>query len=148
VHFTQRGHRIAEILECRAADDEVECLVRKRQRGGIALAELGIDGRPGRLLGCHADERSADVDAGDPIVSELGKLDREIAGARRHFEHTRARRHLRGDPPGAGLEVGSKLCGILGVPARQHSLPREASIRFLARQRGRFHDLILSRYIS
>jgi hypothetical protein len=61
VHFAQRSHGIAEILECRAADDEVERVVRKRKRRGIALAELDIDSWPRRIVGCHADERSADV---------------------------------------------------------------------------------------
>jgi hypothetical protein len=48
------------------------------------------------------------------------KLDREIAGSRRHFEHPGARRQVLGDPPAAGFEVLGKLCGILRVPGRRH----------------------------
>jgi hypothetical protein len=43
MHFIERVERPGEILECRAADNEIESVAWKRQIGGVAFIESDVD---------------------------------------------------------------------------------------------------------
>src|SRR5262245_63657208 len=112
MHLTQGSIRVAEVLECRTADDKIERILWKGHCRCIAEPKIHADARPRGGITRDADERSADVEAGDPIGSELGKLDGEIAGSRCDLQDVRVRGKLRGDALGGRLEIGGELCGV------------------------------------
>src|SRR5262249_17042207 len=125
-----RTHRIAEVLEGRAAHCEIERVVREGQRRGVALLEFDIDAGGRGVFARHANERVADVEAGDP-KAEPREVDREIARAGGDLEDVCAGRQAARDSLGGGLEVVGRLGGVLGVPGRQHSLHRNAAVWLL-----------------
>src|SRR5579859_5061787 len=88
----ERGNRVWEILERCFAEDEVEGRVWKWHASYVALAEVDVHARVSGVGGGDTHERVADVQAGDGVVAQSGKLDGGIAGARGDLQHGRDRR--------------------------------------------------------
>jgi len=64
-HFLQCANGLAEVLESRAANQEIEGVVGERHAGCVALAEVYADAAFGCLLTCDLDKGVADVESGD-----------------------------------------------------------------------------------
>jgi hypothetical protein len=99
-HLLQRANRLAEVLECRAAKQEVEGVVGEWHAGSVALAELDAHACVRGFLAGDFDKRVADVEACGGVISKLRQLDAKVAGARRNFEHRAAPGKLAGDSTG------------------------------------------------
>ncbi len=116
IHLLQCPHWLREILERRAAQQEIERLVCKRHTRCVAVPEIDIHpcrhGIPPRDL----DKRVADTEARDPVAAELRQFDRKVSRARRDFEHRASRPGLRRNPPRQRLEILSRFARERSVP--------------------------------
>ena len=91
-HLAKGSHRIGEILEGRAAEQEIKAGFRKRHLRSVSFAEIHLDVF---LLGISFGDLHkalADIEAGDFVFSDFGQLNRKEARTRRNFEHLCARR--------------------------------------------------------
>jgi hypothetical protein len=69
MHLAQGADRIGEILERRAAYDEVEGIGGKRHDRGVAFAEVDLHTGARGILAGDANERATDIKPGDPIAT-------------------------------------------------------------------------------
>ena len=93
-HLAKRAHGIGEILERRAAQQEIKAGFGKRHLRGVSFPEIHLDlFLPGIPFG-DLHEAFADIQAGDFVFSDLGQLDRKEARTRRDFENLCARRQI------------------------------------------------------
>ena len=120
-HFLQGTNRLSEVLESRAAQEEVESIVREGHLGSIALPEVDVHARLGGFLAREFDKGMADVESGDRVRTELGELDGEIARARRDLEHGATGRELAADSQRELCEFVERLASVDRVPLRDHS---------------------------
>ena len=95
---------------------------------GIAQPEFDIVPGPARVLGGDPDERLADVEPGDPVGAEPGKLDRQISGTGRNLQDLRAGRQPIGEHARGAAEILDVARGILGVLMRDDAFHADAPI--------------------
>src|SRR5271166_6448629 len=123
MHFADRPHRLAEVLECGTTIDEIKGTRFERHRRRVAVPKIDQDARPLRILRRDADKRRADVQSGDMIGAELRQFDGKVAWAGCDLKHITPIRQLCGDALGCSseLEDGLLFPRVPRVPASQES---------------------------
>src|SRR5258706_3472219 len=140
MHLAECAERIAEVLEGCATNDEVERSFRKRQRRGVALAEIDLDAGACSIFGGDADERATDVDPGDTVGAQSSQLDRQLAWSRGDFKHRSAGPKPYGNAFGQAAEFRRALCRVLGVPGCDHPFHGDALVGLNLSRSMDFHD--------
>ncbi len=105
MHFAERDQRLGEVLKRGPAEQEIEAVVLEGHAGGVPQPEVDLDVRLGRVAPRDVDERLADVETGDVVISQPGQLDGEVPRPGRNFQHAASGGNLPGDPPGERLEL-------------------------------------------
>src|SRR5579872_520405 len=122
MHFLESGHRPAEVLECRAAEEEIERLVFEWHARRVALAKIDLDPATGAVPLGKPDEGAADVESGDIVSAERGKLDCEITWAGRHFQNPATGGEPIRHSPCERLEILHRFLGHGGIPLGDETL--------------------------
>ncbi len=133
-------YRFGEILECRPAYDVVEFSVLEWHLRCIAALELHAHLRGVGVFLRNLHECLADIEPGHSVIAEFGKFDRQVARARRYFEHAASGRDLTGYATGEDLELRKRPSGLLCVPAGHPAFHAYAFVRF----RYCFHAAIIA----
>ena len=105
VHLVERLQRAGEILERRAADDEIEPVAGEGQVGGVAVFEIDVHAGLARVLAGDAHEGAAGIEPDHAAAGKLGDFDRQIAGTGRDFEHAGVIADIRRDAPRRCLQL-------------------------------------------
>ena len=122
MHLLECSDRLGEILEGRAADQEVEGFVSERQVGSIAAAKIDLHSGVEGVRTSDLDKRFADVQAGDFILAEFCQFNGKITRTGRDFQNLGTWGNLLGDASCQRLEFLERFLGQAGVPSGDGTL--------------------------
>src|SRR6202040_3065623 len=93
VNLVESTDRIAEVLERRRADHEIERRVGKGHLRRVTVAEIDCAPSPPAILPGNPDEGPTDIEARHAVTPRLCNLNRAESGPRRDLQHSTAWRH-------------------------------------------------------